>query len=235
MHVLYLDPKPISQKALLRIIGGACNCTMVSTIDEARINLNKNRFDAFIVCAEEGIDELLLFIHDLRRVESPMRDGVVLLISAGLSADLAYRAWRAGVHESFAKPLQAAAFLERLRAQIAEPQVVPVEREGCTVECVSWTKGGLWYLYAPDLHRLVTAGSQDAAVAQMRELFEHYWYEFEHSRFGEARCTLKRLRLGFQAWHAEAHLDVADVGEVGRSGLATSEPSRRSRRSMPGD
>jgi CheY-like chemotaxis protein len=226
VHLLLVDGNEISQKVIGKLLADEYALSVVAELKDAKINLARSDFDALILAADDGFDELLRWVFDLRRPDSPMAARPILLVTSRYSGDLAYRAWRAGINLTLAKPLQAATFRSHLAEQIAAPSSQPVARDACSVELVAWVKGGIHYCYSPDLDRLVTARDEAAMLAQMEELFEQYWYRFEQSRFGEARVSIRRKRFAFRHWQDEEHISF-DASSPVRGGIELTPPAGR--------
>jgi len=207
MHVLLFDPVPISQRMLSKVLKETCSLTVVGTIGEANINISRTNFDALLISAEDTVEEALIYSHLLRQSPSPMMQRPIVLITSRYSEDLAFQAWRNGITMTVAKPLRVPEFTDLLQTQVEQHCPVPIERSQCIVQLISWRKGGLHYLYAPDLNRLVSAASPEQAQARMNELFEQFHFVFQDSRFGEARVRVDQQKIDLDSWKPSDHAD----------------------------
>lgn len=165
-RILHLDDSQMALRMMERILKDCAEVLSAVTVHDAEAILEDKTVDMvitdYLLDDGTGID----FTRRLRANEQ-YKDIPVLLVSASLSDEMAYKAMRAGVNQCFRKPLHPSEVRQAVVKQLASPWIEDVHRSKLHLHGVSWESGGLYYEYSPDLDQRVSAASNEQARQEM--------------------------------------------------------------------
>jgi len=165
-RILHLDDSQMALCMMERILKDVAQVLSAATIRDAQAVLSDGNVHMvitdYMLDDGNGID----FARTLRTDEQ-YKDIPILLVSAGLTDEIAYQAMRAGVNQSFRKPLHPTEMRQAVAKQLESPWVEDVHRTQLHLHGVSWESGGVYYEYSPDLEIRVSAASREEAHQEM--------------------------------------------------------------------
>ncbi|MBN1942942.1 MAG: response regulator [Phycisphaerae bacterium] len=165
-RVLYLDDSQMALRMMERMLRDVVEVLSAATVQDAEAILADKPIDLiitdYLLDDGNGID----FARRLRADEK-YRSVPILMVSAGMTSEIAYEAMRAGVNQSFRKPLHPAQMREVVLRQIESPRIEDVQRSHLFLHGVSWSCKGVHYEYSPDLDHRVSAASRNEAHQEM--------------------------------------------------------------------
>ncbi len=103
------------------------------------------------------------------RSDEQYREIPILLVSTGLTDDLAFHAKRSGVNQSFRKPFHPSQMRQAVLKQLESPWIEDVHRSKLHLHGVSWKAGGTYFEYSPDLDLRVSAAGKEEAHEEMTQ------------------------------------------------------------------
>lgn len=165
-RILHLDDSQMALRMMERMLKDCAEVLSAATVNDAEVILNGSSVDMvitdYMLDDGNGIDFTRRLRTDERYKSIP-----VLLVSTGLTDEVAYQAMRAGVNQSFRKPLQPTEIRQAVTKQLESPWIEDVHRSKLYLHGVSWEAGGVYYEYSPDLDHRVSATSKDEAHQEM--------------------------------------------------------------------
>ncbi len=178
--VLYLDDSVIALRLLEHVMRDAARLICASTIPEAMRFMDEEDIDCFVLDYMLTDGNGIEFAKRIRAIDRYANTPIVL-VSAGLTTDMAYRAMRIGINQCVDKPFNATRFREVLASQLEHPTVHIVDRSHIHVCCATWEADGAYYEYSPDTGTLIRDDTRTGAHAKMRKLLT----EFVDSKLGD--------------------------------------------------
>jgi two-component system chemotaxis response regulator CheY len=165
-RILHLDDSRMALRMMERILKDSAEVLSAATVHDAETILSNDVVDMvitdYMLDDGNGID----FTRKLRDDER-FRDIPILLVSAGLTDEIAFQAMRTGVNQSFRKPLRPAEIRQAVMKQLESAWIEDVQRSKLHLHGVSWKSNGIYYEYSPDLDHRVSAASKDEAHQEM--------------------------------------------------------------------
>ncbi|MBN1556060.1 MAG: response regulator [Phycisphaerae bacterium] len=165
-RVLYLDDSLMALRMMERMLKDVVQVFSAATILDAEEILADGPIDMvitdYLLDDGNGID----FARRLR--EDPLYKEIpILLVSAGLSSEVAFESMRAGINQCFRKPLRPAEIRDIVPRQIESPWIEEVTRSKLYLHGISWKKNGTYHEYSPDLDHRVSADTKQEVHQEM--------------------------------------------------------------------
>ena len=171
--ILCLDDSTCALRLLERVLKADYRVHCCPTPDEALEVMAQHQLDCFILDYNLSDGDGVSFAQSLR-ADPRYAETPILLLSAAITPDLAYRAMKCGINQCLAKPYTPGELKTVVRAQIARPTIHRVERAEIAAMCLAWQRDNRWYEYSPDTGKLVSARTPEAAHAQMHEFLSQW-------------------------------------------------------------
>jgi CheY-like chemotaxis protein len=165
-RVLHIDDSQMALRMMERMLKDCAEVLSATTIHDAQAVLAKGPVDLIITDYMLDDGNGVEFVQKLRTDEQ-YKEIPILLVSTGLTDDLAYHAMRSGINQSFRKPLHPSEVRQAVLKQLESPWVEDVHRTRLLLHGVSWQAGGMYYEYSPDLDRRVSADRKEEAHEEM--------------------------------------------------------------------
>lgn len=173
IKTLYLDDSKAALMVAKHALQDLCEMDCVYDIPEALEAIRQTRYEVILLdyslFGGTGFD----FAAKVRQVEGYEMTPLIL-ISASHDNEMAYRAMKAGINDSFSKPIPVAELRLAIQAQVANPHVKKVERGDMEVWCLAWAEGDLFKEYSPDLGGVVKGKSAQEAHERMALLLAEH-------------------------------------------------------------
>jgi CheY-like chemotaxis protein len=171
VNLLYVDKSKTSRSLVARGLEAIANVTGVGSAAEARRTVAEHSFNFFILDYELPDGDGLSLAAELRQ-HPAHADTPIILYTASLNNELAYRAMRAGINKGLAKPINMLDMMQHVVKQIELPHVKHVKRELLQLTCFSWVVDGRYFEYSPDLDLPLNGDDKQALRQQMHTTLE---------------------------------------------------------------
>jgi DNA-binding NtrC family response regulator len=171
-NILCLDDSRIALKVLERSLKGLGEVICALSIQEAEKALDDCDINIFILdflLPDGNSIDLATKIRKLERYkETP-----IILISAGLTTEIAYNAMRSGINQSLKKPVGSDELRKIVSQQLESPTIHGVERSYNKLRCIAWEMHDVHYEYSPDINRIVQDNTKEGAHLKMNNLLNN--------------------------------------------------------------
>lgn len=171
VSLLHVDKSKIARRLLSTGLEAIANITGVGSLSEAREAIAGGDYNFFILDYElpdgDGLELAAELRADPRHTKTP-----IILYTASLNNELAYRAMQAGINEGLTKPIDMLDMMHHVVDQIELPRIKHVHRELLQLTCFSWKADGIHYEYSPDLHLLLQGLDKRALRQEMHSSLE---------------------------------------------------------------
>ncbi len=171
VNLLYVDKSKIARSLLAKGLDCIANITGTGSLAEAREAIAAGSFNFFIFDYELPDGDGLMLASELRASPAYSQTPIILY-TASLNNELAYRAMEVGVNEGLAKPIDMLDMMRHVVDQIELPHVKRVRRQLLQLTCFSWKADGKHFEYSPDLGLLLSGEDKQALRQQMHTALE---------------------------------------------------------------
>jgi len=166
--IFHVDDSRIGLKMVSAAYKDTATIISAASIDEAVEALTPlPDISCFLIDYNLGTVNGLSLVTHIRSLEKYAQTPIVL-ISVSMTPGIAYRAMKAGVHESLSKGVPMPEIKAIIDAQIDAPTVKSVERTSLEISCAAWEIGDTFYQYCPDNALLVSGASAKEAREAMK-------------------------------------------------------------------
>lgn len=166
--ILYLDDSIIALKLMAKTMRGFADLICVSTISDAIDAMLQNDIVCFIIDYMLADGNGINFAKRVRKNENYLNTPIIL-ISASLTIDIAFKAMKAGINQSLSKSIQPVKIKQIIAQQIKNPTIHKVERTQISACCVRWETDNEFFEYSLDTGRLVQGNSAKDTQEKMYE------------------------------------------------------------------
>lgn len=171
VNLLYVDKSKIARNLLAKGLDCIANITGADSLAQARELIAAGSFNFFILDYELPDGDGLTLASELRANPAYAKTPIILY-TASMNNELAYRAMRAGINEGLAKPIDMLDMMQHVVKQLELPHVKRIRRELLQLTCFSWTADGKHYEYSPDLGLLINGDDRQVLRQQMHTALE---------------------------------------------------------------
>lgn len=171
VNLLYVDKSKIARNLLAKRLDCIANITGADSLAEAREAIAAGSFNFFILDYELPDGDGLMLASELR-TNPAYANTPIILYTASMNNELAYRAMEVGINEGLAKPIDMHDMMRHVVNQIELPHVKHVRRELLQLTCFSWKADGKHFEYSPDLGLLLSGDDKQALRQQMHTALE---------------------------------------------------------------
>ncbi|MEM6394089.1 MAG: response regulator [Planctomycetota bacterium] len=171
IRLLYVEDSKVAQKLLERVIEPVAEFTGVEDLAGARALVAQSVYSMVVLDYELPDGDGLELARELRADERYANVPIVLYCSS-VNNELEYEAMKAGVNESFAKPMNMLELREHLVRHLETPSFKQVRRELVQIAFVEWEADGKHYAYCPAWNKRVVGQDPETVRAVMQEHIE---------------------------------------------------------------
>ncbi|MEM6553303.1 MAG: response regulator [Planctomycetota bacterium] len=171
IRLLYVEDSKVAQKLLERVIEPVAEFTGVEDLAGARALVAQSVYSMVVLDYELPDGDGLELARELRADER-YKDVPLVLYCSSVNNELEYEAMKAGVNESFAKPMNMLELREHLVRHLETPSFKQVRRELVQIAFVEWEIDGKHYAYCPAWNKRVVGPSGETVRAAMQEQIE---------------------------------------------------------------
>lgn len=176
ISLLYIDKSRTAHRLMERAVEFIADVTCVESVAEAKKALGLagevGESINFIITDFELPDGDGIALAKLIRSDERYADTPILLYSASVNNELAYRAMQVGINESLTKPMDPMALCQRVAHVSTTPQIQPVKRQMVNLTCYYWQQDGMWFGFSPDIMESVQGDSKDEICERMQTLLD---------------------------------------------------------------
>jgi DNA-binding response OmpR family regulator len=166
--ILYLDDSNCSLRLMDRVLKDHSRVLCCPTMAEAGAMMEEHSVDLFVIDLMLGDGDGITFASRVRSIERYAKTPIIL-VSAGITQEIAHRAIRHQVNQCVSKPFAPAEIKAVIDAQLTEPTIHKVDCPRITIFCAAWEADNVYYQYSLDTGRRVSAATRDEAHAQMHD------------------------------------------------------------------
>ena len=171
IRALFVDDSATAGRLLQKQLGGVCELECVHDVPEALQRIVTAHYDLFLIDyrLEQGTGiELARTIRGM----DLFRDTPILLLSHGMTEEVAFAAMRAGINQSLDKMVTPEELREVVLKQVAQPTIVEVHPERITTRCLCWKADNIYYEYSPQYGLRISAPTMKDAHRRMAEALQ---------------------------------------------------------------
>ncbi|MBL7178890.1 MAG: response regulator [Pseudomonadota bacterium] len=169
--ILHLDDSIIALKLVEKALSGFARLISVTTIADALTAMAKHDIDCFLIDNVLADGNGLDFAKAIRSKEKH-HNTPILLITAGLSENVAYHSMKAGINQCVSKPVQPATIKHIIAQQIAKPIIQKIERTRIDACGVRWESLNQVFEYSLDTGQLVQGYNSEETREKMRTVLK---------------------------------------------------------------
>ena len=169
--ILHLDDSVIALKLVEKALSGFARLISVTTVADALAAMAQYDIDCFLIDNVLADGNGLDFAKAIRSKEK-YHNTPILLITAGLSENVAYNAMKAGINQCVAKPVQPAEIKHLITQQIAKPTIQKIERTRIDACCVRWESLNRIFEYSLDTGQIVHGYHAEETREKMRTMLK---------------------------------------------------------------
>lgn len=180
-QLLYVEDSKVTRRLFESAMSPIAECYLASSLEEARQLLTSHQFTFFVIDYGLPDGDGLELVRQLR-ADSRYAKTPIILFSAMLDEDLAFRAMKAGVNNSFAKPMSMLELREHIVDLIATPTTFKrVRRQLIQMTCSLWFADGKYHAFSPDFNHHIEGDSSEVVRQQMHNYLEQKLQSIEDS------------------------------------------------------
>jgi len=172
IQLLYVEDSKASQKLLVSAMLSIADCYQAMSLGEARELLATHQFTIFVIDYYlpdgDGLELVAQLRADPHYAKTP-----IILYSAGLDEDLAFRAMKMGVNDSFAKPINMLDLRDHIVNLVETPTTIKnVRRKLIQMTCSLWFADGIYHAFSVDFNHHIDDVSEQVVRQKMRDYIE---------------------------------------------------------------
>ena len=171
--ILYLDDSSCALRLLDRILQDHVHVLCCSSAAAAAAEMGKHKIDCFLVDHMLGDTDGISFAREVRATEG-YAETPIILVSAGITSEVAHRAMRSRINQCVCKPFTPDSIRAVVSAQLENPTIHEVDRPRVTTVCTVWEADHVFYQFSPDTKQVVSASTSEEAHARMHAMLREW-------------------------------------------------------------
>ncbi|MFC1743539.1 response regulator [Candidatus Riflebacteria bacterium] len=165
-RILYLDDSRLARRMVAKIFTGSYITLSAASMQIALQMASRNDIACFLTDYMLPDGDGIEFAKKIRTIEK-YQDTPIILVSAGLTTEMAFLAMKANINCSVQKPYESDELLKIVKKQLQNPVIEKVDRKLLSVLCIEWRNNEEYFQFSPDMNIIVKANTKVGAHEKM--------------------------------------------------------------------